>query len=77
MKKAVAVALAGIVLLSAGLFFPRPVAAHDVGHCYDDYDACRVRAFNMDASWFKMTLALTLCDIALGRCILGFGQQEV
>jgi hypothetical protein len=29
-----------------------------------------VNAFNMDVSWFRMALALTVCDVGLGKCII-------
>ena len=70
MKKVLLLAMAGLILVSAALFFPVTLRAHDVTECYRDYAACREHAFNMDASWVKMALALTLCDIALGKCIL-------
>ena len=70
MKKAAALALAGIVFVTAILFFPSESAAHDVEKCYSDYLECRELAFNMDVSWYKMMLALTLCDVMLGKCLI-------
>jgi hypothetical protein len=70
MKRAFSLALAGIVLLSSLLFFPGAVDARDVNECFTNHEVCRERAFNMNASWTKMALALTVCDIALGKCIL-------
>lgn len=70
MKKTLLVALAGLMLLSAALYFPAAVSAHDVSECYRDHQVCRERALAMDAPWTKVALALTVCDIALGKCIL-------
>jgi hypothetical protein len=70
MKKIFLLALAGLVLLSSVLVFPLALSAHDVSECYRDHQVCRERALNMDASWIKVALTLTVCDIALGKCIL-------
>jgi hypothetical protein len=70
MKRAFSLALAGVILCSSVLFFPLTADARDVNECYNNHEACRERAFNMNASWTKIALALTVCDIALGKCIL-------
>ena len=70
MKKAFVLALAGLMLISSALFFPLAVSAHDVNECYRDHQVCRERALNTDAPWTKIALLLTVCDIALGKCIL-------
>jgi hypothetical protein len=70
MKKACLLALAGLILLSSVLFFPLAANAHDVNECYRDHQVCRERALNLDAPWTKIALLLTVCDIALGKCIL-------
>lgn len=70
MKRAVTLALAVLVAASAALYFPVAAAAHDVTECYRDHEACREHALNMEASWFRIALVLTVCDIALGKCIL-------
>lgn len=70
MKKLLLLALAGLVLLSSAIVFPLAVSAHDVNECYRDHQTCRERALNMDAPWTKVALTLTVCDIALGKCIL-------
>jgi hypothetical protein len=70
MKKAFVLALAGIIFVSSALFFPLAVRAHDVNECYRDHQVCRERALNMDAPWTKVALLLTVCDVALGKCIL-------
>jgi hypothetical protein len=70
MKKAFVLAMAGLILVSSALFFPLAVSAHDVNECYRDHEVCRERALNMEAPWTKVALLLTVCDIALGKCIL-------
>lgn len=70
MKKLAVVALAGLVLFSSVLFFPASVAANEVGGCFDGHQTCRENAFNLDAPWYQVTLFLTLCDLALAKCIL-------
>jgi hypothetical protein len=70
MKRAVTLGLAGLILVSAVLYFPISAAGHDVAECYRDHETCRELAFNMNASWVRVALTLTLCDIALGKCIL-------
>ena len=70
MKKTFPLALAGLLLLSAALYFPVAAKAHDVNECYRDHQVCRERALAMDAPWTKVALALTVCDVALGKCIL-------
>jgi len=70
MKKIFPLALAALVLLSAALYFPTAARAHDVSECYRDHQVCRERALAMDAPWTKVALLLTVCDLALGKCIL-------
>jgi hypothetical protein len=70
MKKAILLVLAGLIFVSSALFFPLAANAHDVNECYRDHQVCRERALNMEAPWTKIALTLTVCDIALGKCIL-------
>jgi hypothetical protein len=70
MKKVVSLVLAGLILASTVLFFPLTADARDVNECYNNHEACRARALEMNASWAKVALTLTVCDIALGKCIL-------
>jgi hypothetical protein len=70
MKRKLPLALAGLMLLSAAPNFPTAVSGHDVNECYRDHQVCRERALAMDAPWTKVALTLTVCDIALGKCIL-------
>ena len=69
MKKLTALALAGFVLLGAIFLGPPPSFGHDVEECYSDYQKCREYAFMLDESWIKVMLALTVCDIMLGKCL--------
>ncbi len=68
MKKAVALTLAAALFLGVFLFLPRASFA-DADDCYDYWERCRARAFEADVGWVKTTLMLTMCDIALGRCV--------
>ena len=70
MKKMIPLALVGLMLLSAPLLVPTAASARDVNECYNNHQACRERALNMDAPWTKVALLLTVCDVALGKCIL-------
>ena len=70
MKKAIALALAGLVMFSVVCFFPQAAEARDCVECYRNHGACRVNAFNAQMGWFRMSLLLTVCDVALGRCLL-------
>ena len=72
MKRAVALALVGLCLLSSFLFFPQAAQGRIMDGCFGNWNRCRVNAFNMDVSWVRMTLVMTVCDIGLGRCILYF-----
>jgi len=70
MKQGTVMAL--LVLLAVGsLVLPLAVAAQSHSdHCFDEWERCRERAFESDAGWIKTTLMLTVCDIALGKCLL-------
>lgn len=70
MKKAVALALAGLVMFSVVCLFPRAAEARDSAVCYRNYGTCRAGAFGMDVGWVRTTLLLTVCDLGLGRCLL-------
>ncbi len=75
MKKFVAVSLTALVLLASAVFFSQPADAKEVAKCYLTHRSCRVGALQMDAGWVTMTLTLTVCDIALGKCILNGGLE--
>ncbi len=70
MKKILVLAAVGCLLLAAVLIVPRASASHDVDECFTEHVRCRENALNMDDTWFKVTLALTFCDIMLAKCIL-------
>jgi hypothetical protein len=70
MKKACLWALAGLILVSSVVFFPLSLSAHDVNECYRDHQVCRERAMMLDAPWTKVAILLTVCDLALGKCVL-------
>ena len=71
MKRAIALTLAAVIFLSAFLWLPRSAAAYTrADMCYDDWEACRQRALESDEGVVKTILWLTVCDVALGRCLL-------
>ncbi|MEW5901834.1 MAG: hypothetical protein AB1715_10265 [Acidobacteriota bacterium] len=73
MKKAIALTLAAVFFLSAILLLVQVSSAKTRSEiCYDDWEACRTRAFEADEGWLRTTLMLTVCDLALGKCVLGF-----
>jgi len=69
MKKAIALALAAGLFLGIFLFLPRASFA-DADYCYDNWERCRHRAFESNEGWFRKAIMLTVCDLALGRCLL-------
>jgi len=72
MKKAIAVMMAVVFLLSAFLFFPLvSAAALPANMCYDNWEVCRVRAFQAEEGILRTTIMLTVCDVGLGKCLLG------
>jgi hypothetical protein len=71
MKKAIALTLAAVFFLSVFLWLPQPsAAATQADICYDSWEACRARAFASDEGILRTALQLTVCDLALGRCLL-------
>jgi hypothetical protein len=71
MKKAIALTLATVFFLSALLSLPQSSTAYTrADMCYDDWEACRIRAFASDEGVVKTILWLTVCDVALGKCLL-------
>jgi hypothetical protein len=71
MKQAIALTLASVILLSAILFFPAAAAAATrADACYDEWGSCRSRAFQADEGVIRTTVMLTVCDFALGTCLL-------
>jgi len=73
MKKAIAGTLAVMIFLSLFLWFPQSSSALSRADiCFDDWESCRTRALESDEGFIKTTLWLTVCDVALGKCVLGF-----
>jgi hypothetical protein len=73
MKRAIAGTLAVMFFLSVFLWFPQSSAALERADiCTDDWEACRTRALESDEGFLRTTLWLTVCDLALGKCLLGF-----
>ena len=71
MKKAIALTLATVFLLSVFLWLPQSSSARTPADvCYDNWEACRTRAFESDEGIARTILLLTVCDVALGRCLL-------
>jgi len=71
MKKAIALTLAAVFFVSAFLWFPQSsTAVTHADMCYDDWEACRTRAFASDEGIVRTVLWLTVCDVALGKCLL-------
>lgn len=71
MKKAVALTLSALFIISIFLFIPRTSqAATDADTCWNNWERCRTRALESDLGTVRTTLALTVCDVALARCLL-------
>ena len=70
MKRTVSFVLALLVLVSAGLFFPRRAEAITVDQCYANHSRCWQLAMSADVGVIKRTLMLTMCDVSLGYCLI-------
>lgn len=71
MKKAVAVTLTALIFLSTLSFIPLASQTENpADSCWDNWERCRTRALESDLGVIRTTLALTLCDIALGNCLM-------
>ena len=70
MKKTVAVWMTCLFVMSAVLLFPTAAQSSDPVKCFQDHSRCRENALSMDAPWWKAALYMTICDIALAKCIL-------
>jgi len=71
MKRTIALLLLSAVVVTTALVVAADARApRAVGECYDNWESCRTEALSRDASVIQTTLMLTICDIALGRCIL-------
>lgn len=71
MKKALAVTMTTIILFSTLSLIPlASQSVNPADSCWDNWERCRARALQSDFGTIRTTLALTLCDIALGKCLL-------
>ncbi len=71
MKKALAATLTTIILLSTLSFaLLASESVNPADSCWDNWEKCRERAFESDYGPVRTTLALTVCDIALAKCLL-------
>jgi hypothetical protein len=71
MKRAIALTLAAAFFLSVFFWLPQSSAADTQADvCYKSWEACRTRAFASDEGVLRTALMLTVCDLALGRCLL-------
>jgi hypothetical protein len=71
MKRAIALSLAVLSFLSVFFWLPQSAAGRaPVDACYDDWEACRSRALQSDEGVVRTILWLTVCDVALGKCLL-------
>ncbi|MCX7974105.1 MAG: hypothetical protein N3B16_06330 [Candidatus Aminicenantes bacterium] len=63
--------LALLILLAVGLLVLPVILASQThaDYCFNEWERCRERALASDAGWFKTTLMLTVCDIALLKCL--------
>jgi len=72
MKRAIALTLAAFIFVSVFFWLPRQAAARlPADLCYDNWEACRIRAHAADEGIIRTTLWLTVCDVSLGKCLLG------
>ncbi len=71
MKKLTILALAGLVLLTAGASSVAAPPVNNQTDCNSNHTKCREYALNVDAPWYKVMLLLTVCDLAFGKCSLG------
>jgi hypothetical protein len=72
MKKLAVLALAGLVLAGAALTISAAPEVNDQALCNRNHVLCREYTLNLDAPWYKVTILLTACDVAFGKCMLGF-----
>ncbi len=70
MRRPISLTLLTLVVVGV-LVLPLFLAAtYHADLCYDEWERCRERAMESDAGWIKTTLMLTVCDIALAKCLL-------
>ena len=71
MRKLAILALAGLILVTAGATFADARDLNDQTDCNTNHMKCREYTFNLDEPWYKVAVMLTACDIAFGKCMLG------
>jgi hypothetical protein len=72
MKKLAVLTLAGLVLMGAALTFSMAPDVYDQALCNRNHRLCREYTMELDAPWYKIMVLLTSCDVAFGKCMLGF-----
>ncbi|HEK85976.1 MAG: hypothetical protein ACPLZD_05305 [Candidatus Saccharicenans sp.] len=71
MKRAIALTLLTLIILSSFLLIPAASqSTNPADSCWNNWERCKARALASDMGVIKTTLALTLCDIALGNCLM-------
>lgn len=71
MRKLAILALAGLVMLTAGVSYAAGPGLNNQTDCNNNHMKCREYTLNIDAPWYKVMVLLTACDIAFGKCMLG------
>ena len=71
MRKLAILALAGLILVTAGATFADAPELNDQPDCNTNHMKCREYTLNLDAPWYKVAVLLTACDLAFGKCMLG------
>jgi len=71
MRKLAILALAGVILVAAGVTFAAAPDLNDQTDCNTNHMKCREYTLNLDEPWYKVMVLLTACDIAFGKCMLG------
>lgn len=72
MKMLAILTLTGLVLAGAALTFAMAPDVNDQALCNKNHELCREYVMELDAPWYKVTILLTACDVAFGKCMLGF-----
>lgn len=72
MRKLMALILIGLFFVPFFFLLAKSVSADegDTDMCYNEYNRCVERALNGPYGKIKTTLMLTVCDLAVGACLL-------